>query len=248
MESIFNWEAYFTPCCYSDKLLDKLNRLNNVAINTNKIDLHLIKKAIYYAKTYHAGQVRKSGEPFYSHPLEVAYMVADYLWNTDAIAAAILHDTIEDTSLTYEMIKTLFNNTIANHVLDLTRLEQQDGSKMTAADVILKLILQKKHDSAFIKIIDRIHNLQTTKSLTDVKAQKIIRETLSIFIIAAAHLQLHQTEMKLSELCVQAKFIHSTKLEESMKIKQNAQYYKSLESLPPCLDDDQLLSLIFQNA
>jgi (p)ppGpp synthase/HD superfamily hydrolase len=109
MENDNNWQAKFEPCPYSTRLLDKLLVLNEQA----KFELTAIKKAIYYAKIYHGK--RQSGEPYYSHPLEVAYLIADYLFRTDIIITSILHDTLEDTTLTFEMIEHSFGIVIANH-------------------------------------------------------------------------------------------------------------------------------------
>lgn len=86
------------------------------------MDIQQIKKAIYFAKEYHMDQFRHSGEPFYSHPLEVAYLVSDYLFRTDILVTAILHDTLEDTALTYEEIAAIFGKDIADNVELLKRM------------------------------------------------------------------------------------------------------------------------------
>jgi len=104
MEDIKNWESKFQPCQYSDKLLNLLIFLNTML--RIPVDIKIIQKACYYARFYHGDQTRKSGEPYYSHPLIVAYLFALYVGNniqkyctTDLIVIAILHDTIEDTTL-----------------------------------------------------------------------------------------------------------------------------------------------------
>ena len=93
-------EDYLKPCQYSIRLVEKLNSLDL----KNDLDFKLVDKAIYWAKKYHNGQFRKSGEPFYSHPLEVAYMISDHLLHTNTIVASILHDIVEDTEVTIGMI------------------------------------------------------------------------------------------------------------------------------------------------
>lgn len=117
---------YSTPCKYSVRLIEKLKSLDT----QNVLDFKLINKAIYFARKYHGIQLRKSGEPFYSHPLEVAYLFAEYTareerqyYTTDLIITTILHDTIEDTSLTKERISQAFNESIASKVEDLTRIK-----------------------------------------------------------------------------------------------------------------------------
>ena len=91
---------YSTPCSYSIRLIDKLKSLDT----KNLLDFNLINKAIYWARKYHGEQKRKSGEPYYTHPLKVAYMISDYKLKTDVIVASILHDIIEDTEVTAGMI------------------------------------------------------------------------------------------------------------------------------------------------
>ncbi|KJV74758.1 HD domain protein [Orientia tsutsugamushi str. UT76] len=94
---------------YSESLLNKLFE-TNVRFNT-EIDLDKVEKAIFYAQKYHCQQKRDTGELYYTHPLEVAYMVADYSFETDTIITAILHDTLEDTTLTKEkIVKDLVKN------------------------------------------------------------------------------------------------------------------------------------------
>lgn len=96
-------------CIYAKRLIDKLVRFNSRATKQGKplVDIKQIKKAISCAKKYHEGQFRHSGEAFYSHPLEVAYMVSDYLFRTDILVTAILHNTLEDTDLTYDKIAAI---------------------------------------------------------------------------------------------------------------------------------------------
>ncbi len=122
---------YSEPCKYSIRLIAKLKSLDT----TNVLDFNLINKAIYWARKYHGVQVRKSGEPFYSHPLEVAYMISEYKLKTDVIAASILHDIVEDTEVTVEMIEGTFGQRIAKMVDRLTR-DRPDGSKLSIEQVV----------------------------------------------------------------------------------------------------------------
>jgi len=117
---------YSISCKYSIKLIEKLKSLDT----QNVLDFELINKAIYFAKRYHGDQKRKSGEPYYSHPLEVAYMISDYNLKTNVIVASILHDIVEDTEVTVEMIQGSFGKRIAEMVDSLTR-DRPDGTKLT---------------------------------------------------------------------------------------------------------------------
>ena len=172
------WESKFTNCIYADRLLKKLELLNQIF--PKKIDIYEIKKAIYYAKKYHANQRRLSGEPYYSHPLEVAFMVSDYLPRTDILVTSILHDTIEDTTLTKEALSNIFNNNIANQVDGLTRVKS--GYKISSYELIKSLAFSKQYDLLLIKYFDRLHNMQTIKAKDTDKIFKIVKETLKSFI------------------------------------------------------------------
>lgn len=114
---------------------------------TNKIDFHQVTKAIYYAKKYHSKQKRKTGELFYTHTLEVAYMVANYSFKTDVIVTAILHDVIEDRECSQEMIAKPFDDKI--DVKDLTRIKKD--YKISAAEMVKILYMQKNDDLLLIK-------------------------------------------------------------------------------------------------
>ena len=119
-----------TDSYYEDRLIKKLKSLDN----RNILNFESINQAIYWAKKYHHGQYRKSGEPFYSHPLEVAYMLSDHLLKTDVIIASILHDIVEDTEVTSGMILDQFGWRIAQIVDRLTR-DRPDGTKLSVEEI-----------------------------------------------------------------------------------------------------------------
>ena len=200
MEDIKNWHTKFEPCYYSDRLLGKLSELNSST--STQVDITAVKKAIYYAKKFHSSQLRQTGEPYYSHPIEVAYMVADYLFRTDTIVTAILHDTVEDTELTKEMIAVIFGELIAAQVEDLTR--DKAHGKISAGKMLEVLLEQKKYDLALIKIFDRIHNLQTILVKSPEKIRKIVEETLKSFLSVCTYFGHIQLESVLYKLCCNA--------------------------------------------
>lgn len=135
MKDINCWESKFLPCSYSDRLLNKLSTLNKST--THQVDIIEVKKAIYYAKKYHSGQMRESGEAYYTHPLEVASMVADHCFKTDILVSSVLHDVIEDTTLTEEMITSIFGEKVASQVEDLTRIKKD--RKISSAEMVESL-------------------------------------------------------------------------------------------------------------
>jgi len=168
---------YQAPCQYSIRLIDRLKSLDT----KNVLDFDLINKAIYWAKKYHGDQKRKSGEPYYSHPLEVAYMISEYKLKTDVIVASILHDIIEDTEVTVEMIQVTFGERIAEMVDRLTR-DRPDGSKLSVEEIINNAYTLKDQDVLMIKLIDRFHNMQTMNSLSHVKKVQNSYEVISAFL------------------------------------------------------------------
>jgi guanosine-3',5'-bis(diphosphate) 3'-pyrophosphohydrolase len=188
---------YSEPCKYSIRLIAKLKSLDT----KNVLDFNLINKAIYWAKKYHGNQKRKSGEPYYTHPLEVAYMVSDHKLKTDVIVASILHDIIEDTEVTVEMIEGTFGQRIAEMVDMLTR-DRPDGTKLTIEEVINNAYKKADKEVLLIKLIDRLHNIQTIGSLSAKKIEKTITETLANFIASSMYLGLLEIESQLTESCM----------------------------------------------
>lgn len=190
MRDLNCWEKKFESCIYSDNLLNKLLKLNLQA--ENKINITEVKKAIYYAKKYHGEQKRQSGIPYYSHPLEVASMVANHCFKTDILVTSILHDTLEDTALTEVMIKDIFNPTIAWQVENLTRIKLDHNKlkqKISAAEILDLLWLQNKEDLLLIKLFDRIHNIQTINIKSPEKILATVQETLKKFISLSIYFQ-----------------------------------------------------------
>ena len=175
---------YSEPCKYSIRLIAKLKSLDT----KNVLDFEVINQAIYFAKKYHQGQLRKSGEPFYSHPLEVAYIISDYNLKTDVIAASILHDIVEDTEVTVEMILETFGRRIAEMVDRLTR-DRPDGTKLSVKEIIRMAYKNGDKEVLLIKIFDRLHNLQNIHFLTADKQIKVAKETLNTVLLAATYLE-----------------------------------------------------------
>ena len=163
---------YLEPCQYSIRLIEKLKSLDT----KNVLDFELIDKAIYWARKYHGDQKRKSGEAYYSHPLEVAYMISDYKLKTDVIVASILHDIIEDTPVTAEMIFDSFSRRIAEMVDGLTR-DRPDGTKLSVEEIITTARKTGDNEVLLIKVIDRLHNLSTISCIKKQSIKKQIKET-----------------------------------------------------------------------
>ncbi|MFU7502839.1 MAG: HD domain-containing protein [Candidatus Tisiphia sp.] len=194
MEKINYWDnSKYQYYAYAERLLNELISLNEKV--KQPIDMYEVKKGIYYAKKYHGSQMRQSGEPYYSHPIEVAHMLAQYTalelpqyFRTDMIVTALLHDTIEDTQLTEKMIAYIFGGQVASQVQDLTRVKPH--GKISSAEMVEMLYKEKKHDVLLVKLFDRLHNIRTVSAKSPEKAKKIIEETLRYFIVLAEYLGL----------------------------------------------------------
>ena len=187
----------FISCNYSIRLIEKLKSLDTEGV----LDFEVINKAISFAKKYHQGQLRKSGEPFYIHPLEVAYIISDYNLKTDVIAASILHDTVEDTEVTIKIILENFGPRIAEVVDRLTR-DRPDGSKLSIKELLNNAYELRDQEVLLIKLIDRLHNIRTIKSMSAQKIEKIVAETLTNFIASSIYLGLLEVEQQLTESCM----------------------------------------------
>lgn len=247
MNDIYCWETKFKPCYYSDRLLNKISCLNEKVTTKQRIDLLEIKKAIYYAKKYHSGQMRDSGEPYYTHPLEVAYILAEYAADedqkyfvTDLLVTSVLHDTIEDTKLTFALIKNIFSEIIANQVMDLTRIKE-DGSKISSAKMLKLLWSQKKYGLLIIKLIDRLHNMQTIQAKSTEKIQKTANETFESFIAFTMYTQFKNLETLIYQFCCKTLSIEI--VPEMLQATEDASRLANLEDT----DMYQLLSRVFQN-
>ena len=185
-------KQHLKACQYSTRLIEKLKSLDT----QNTLDFDFIDKAVYWAKKYHDGQFRKSGEPFYSHPLEVAHMVSDHLLQTNTIVASILHDIVEDTNVTIGMILDEFGWRIAEMVDRLTR-DRPDGTKFSVEEIISLAIEKDDREILFIKAMDRLHNVQTISFMPVHKQKKQLKQTIKEFLILFEYLELPYTMINL---------------------------------------------------
>lgn len=188
--------SYNEHCHYSIRLINKLRLLDT----QNLLDFELINKAIYWAKKYHGEQKRKSGEPYYSHPLEVAYMISDYKLKTDVIVASILHDIIEDTAVTAGMILDNFGWRIAEMVDMLTR-DRPDGTKLSVEEILDNAYTKSDKEVLLVKIMDRLHNMQTINSKSLNKIYKTSEQTFNLFILLSIYLENLKIETEIFDTC-----------------------------------------------
>jgi guanosine-3',5'-bis(diphosphate) 3'-pyrophosphohydrolase len=166
-------ESHLEPCTYTIRLINKLKSLDI----SNTLDFNLINKAIYWARKYHGSQMRKSGEPYYTHPLEVAYLLSVHNRpTTNLIVVSILHDIIEDTEVTAGMIVDNFGFRIAEMVDALTR-DRPDGTKLSVEEILDNALERDDKEVLLIKVMDRMHNLSTVSHVKKQSITKQIKET-----------------------------------------------------------------------
>lgn len=168
-------------------------------------DTDLVDRAYIYSARAHSGQVRLSGEPYLSHPLEVANILADMRLDVESISAALLHDVIEDTDATREDIEEIFGKGVAHIVSGVTKLSALSTTTKVAqqAESLRKMILAMADDIrvVLIKLADRLHNMRTLKYHSKPEKQaSIAQETLDIYAPIAARLGIFWIKYELEEI------------------------------------------------
>src|SRR6201984_1974474 len=172
--------------------------------NRPQDDLSLIKKAYDYSLKVHEGQTRASGEPYLVHPLEVALVLAEMKMDPVAIAAGLLHDSVEDTSVTIVDIRKEFGEQVAHIVEGVTKISQIDFAtrEEQQAENLRKMMLAMVDDIrvGLIKLADRLHNMRTLEHLEPERQQKIAKETLEIYAPIAHRLGMGKIRGELEDL------------------------------------------------
>ena len=170
------------------------------------LNVENINKAYNFGKKAHGSQTRASGDPFFSHPFEVANILVQMKLDENSIITALLHDVIEDTLATKEEIKKIFGIEIANLVDGVTKLSKinlQQTNKNKQVENLRKFILAISEDIRvlFVKLADRLHNMRTIKFLKDIdKKKKISNETLEIFAPLADRIGIRKIKDELEDL------------------------------------------------
>ena len=170
-------------------------------------DLDVIQRAFEYADEKHKKQLRKSGEPYIIHPLAVAEIVAEIGLDTDAIAAALLHDCLEDTDASFDEITRLFGRTVAELVEGVTKLTRVQYSTMEEQQMenLRKMFMAMSKDIRviLIKISDRLHNMRTLEYQTPAKQVSKSMETMEIYAPLAHRLGMQKIKWELEDISLQ---------------------------------------------
>lgn len=181
-------------------LQDLLNKLREY----NPEEVEIVKSAYEYADTLHKGQMRQSGEPYISHPLNVAYILAEMHADRDTICAGLLHDTLEDTNITKEDISHDFNQNIAGLVDGVTKLSKMNFSSKQDQNYAntRKIITGITEDVRIIiiKLADRLHNMRTLQFKSEFKQKENALETMEIFVPLAYYIGAYRIKSELEDL------------------------------------------------
>lgn len=177
-----------------DKLLSQMDNKYHTIIN----------EAFIFANEGHKNQKRKSGEPYITHPLQVAIYLSEINLDVETIIAALLHDLIEDTEITYEDIKNKFGKEVADIVDGVTKLDKikYNTTEEAKADAIRKMVIAMSKDIRvlILKLADRLHNIKTIEYHNDWKQEKIASETLYVYAPLAHRLGLQSIKHELEDV------------------------------------------------
>jgi len=186
------------------KFRDLLRKIRSYRPND---DLTLVKKAYDFSLRHHQGQTRASGEPYLVHPLEVAAVLAEMRLDTTAIAAGLLHDAVEDTSVTVDDIRTEFGEQVAHIVEGVTKISKIEfaSHEEAQAESVRKMVLAMVDDIrvVMIKLADRLHNMRTLEHLRPERQVMIARETQEIYAPIAHRLGMGKIRGELEDLAFQ---------------------------------------------
>ena len=187
----------------------------------NVDDLNLIRKAYDYAYRKHFSQKRITGDDYITHPLNVAWILTDVNADSEAVAAALLHDTIEDSDSTYDEIKDLFGENVAKIVDGVTKINRlnfnSDSEQMAANQRKILVGLSSDVRVLIVKLADRLHNMRTLYVLSEAKQKRKAKETLEILTPVAHRLGMYKLKSELEDL--------------SLRYLNPAAYYEVVEKL-----------------
>ncbi|MBK9322764.1 MAG: bifunctional (p)ppGpp synthetase/guanosine-3',5'-bis(diphosphate) 3'-pyrophosphohydrolase [Bdellovibrionaceae bacterium] len=179
--------------------------LNKIRAYFPQADLKIIEKAYLFSERAHEGQIRRSGEPYISHPLSVAGILADLHLDLDSIATGLLHDTVEDTHATLEDVRREFGEPIAQLVDGVTKISQMKfkNSNEKQGENVRKMIVAMGRDVRvlLVKLCDRLHNMRTMNFMPFEKQERIALETLEIYCPLAGRMGISSLKIELEDLC-----------------------------------------------
>src|SRR4051812_5692698 len=214
-------------------------------------DEDLINRAYVFAMKAHGAQKRASGDPYFSHPVEVAYKLTQYKLDTSSIATALLHDTVEDTEVTLDDIEATFGKEIRTLVDGVTKLSRLEGKSenLNQAENFRKLLIAMSEDLRvlLVKLADRLHNMETLKHIkSPEKRQRIARETVEIYAALAERIGMRNLKDELQDLAFAELYPEAresiVKRLSFLRAEGQAELEKTLTSIRQKLDEAGLES------
>ena len=210
--------------------------------------VNLVRRAYFYAEQAHDGQTRRSGEPYVTHPLAVASILADMRMDHQSLMAAMLHDVIEDTGIPKEALIAQFGDTVADLVDGVSKLTQMNFETKAEAQAenFQKMALAMAQDIRVIlvKLADRLHNMRTLGALKPEKSRRISRETLEIYAPIANRLGMHNLSTEFEDLGFKAMYpMRSRMIGQAVRDARGNRkelLNQILESLQACLQREGL--------
>ena len=198
-------------------------------------EISLIEKAYVFSAQVHKGQLRLSGEPYLTHPMEVAALLADLKLDVLSVATGLLHDTVEDTHTTLETIEEFFGQEVASLVDGLTKISKISfhASEEKQAENFRKMILAMAKDIRviLIKLADRLHNMRTLNFLPPEKTVELAQETLDIYAPLANRLGIFWMKDELEDLSLlylHPEIYHSLKENIASREKETEKYVQEV--------------------
>ena len=186
----------------TSKVAEAFGKKLSPYLETNQI--YSVLQAYKFAEQCHEGQIRQTGEPYITHPLAVATILAEMHLDHEGIMAALLHDVLEDTHVNKKELKDLFGDTVADLVDGLTKLDEIETTSRAErqADSFQKMTLAMSKDVRvmLIKLADRLHNMRTLEGLSPEKRRRVARETLEIYAPIAQRLGINNVRVEFEEL------------------------------------------------
>jgi GTP pyrophosphokinase len=176
--------------------------IRGVVANHPKADTGPVQLAFQVADAAHAGQVRASGHPYITHPIAVAGILADLGMDVPTLCAALLHDTLEETTLTVEQIREQFGDQVALIVDAVSRLQKVNAGEMAQAEMIRRMVIAMARDprALVVKLADRLHNMRTLRFLPEHRQERKARQTLEVYAPLAHRLGMNSLKWELEDL------------------------------------------------
>lgn len=188
----------------AESAFQKLASITSSYLDSGSVER--LRKAYLFAHSLHAGQLRKSGEPYIVHPIAVAEILSEYRLDETSLVAALLHDVVEDTHVSVQEVEKQFGTNVASIVDGLTKLAKVEfrSSQEKLAENFRKMIVAMSRDIRVIvvKLADRLHNMRTLKALPLEKRQRIAEETSEIYTQLAGRLGIYKIKAELEDLCL----------------------------------------------